>query len=252
MEVLTNPRQLDDPQDIDVAFWRPDSRSWEVAAFARQVPMALEGLGVPFVNSLPSCDRATNKLVSGLLFDAAGIPTPALQLAPQAWETDDELAMPAGAVITKPVEGKASREVKLFPSASTALDHLEEADGPFLIQQAIDWTQLVRLVMSRDGAVRYFEQANPEANAGPTITRVNSTWPEPVDKVPDDAESIAMAMLNAVGGDLMRADLLRDATGELWALEINASFGFPHEDERILTAFTRQLQIAAATGKPSH
>lgn len=245
IEILTDPRQLDDPRTFDAGFWRPDSRNLQVAAFARQVPMVLEGLGVPFVNSLDSCDRASNKLVSGRLFEAAGIATPATAVVPQPWESGGMPALPSGSVIAKPIEGKASRGVRLFPSAEAALSQLGSAGQAYLLQQPINWTQLLRIVVAQSGVVRGFTQENPDREE-PTISRVNGTWPAPNPKVPEDAEAMALAMLGAVGGDFMRADILRDNSNEIWALEINASFGFPHGDEVILREFSRQFDLASS------
>jgi glutathione synthase/RimK-type ligase-like ATP-grasp enzyme len=245
VEILTDPRQLTDPAGIEAAFWRPDSRDREVAAFSRQVPMILEGLRVPFVNSLGSCDRAFNKLVASRLFSAAGIPTPAVGPMPQHWEADDAAGLPSGSVIAKPVEGKASQGVTLFASAQAALDQLGDAADSYLLQEPISWTRMLRLIVTREGIVRGFVQPNPGGGAGPTVARIDEDWPPPAEDIPEDAEALGLAMLNAVGGDFMRADLLRDAAGELWALEINSSFGFPHDDAVVLREFCRQFDLAA-------
>lgn len=207
--------------------------------------MILDGLGVPFVNSLASCDRAFNKLVTSYLFIEAGIPTPAVQLMPQHWDSGDTSELLPGPVIVKPIEGKAGEGVRLFPSADEALSHLGDEAERYLLQRPIEWTQSLRLIVTSQGVVRGFLQPNPTGRAEPTISRVEGDWPSPAKEVPEDAELLAATMLDAVGGDLMRADLLRDASGKLWALEINSSFGFPHDDAVIVNEFSNQLRLAA-------
>jgi glutathione synthase/RimK-type ligase-like ATP-grasp enzyme len=245
VDVLTDPRQLASPVHIDVGFWRPDSRDRATAEFSRQVPIVLEGLGVPFVNSLASCDRAFNKLVAGCLFRAAGVPTPAVCLAPQRWEDAGSPPLLPGPVIAKPVEGKASEGIELFPSADSALRRLGDAAESYLLQQPIEWVQIFRLIVNRSGVVRGFVQSSPSGRAEPAIAGVEKAWPPPAEDIPEEAEALGVAMLNAVGGDLMRADILRDGAGKLWALEINSSFGFPHDDAVVLSEFSRQFRLAA-------
>jgi glutathione synthase/RimK-type ligase-like ATP-grasp enzyme len=248
--VLTDPRQIEqEPHAYDVGFWRPDSRSDAVAAFARQVPEILEGVGVPFVNSLASCDRAWSKYVSARLFVAAGLPVPHTVLAPQQWdETSPRLD---GTVVVKPVHGKAARGVEVYTDPDAALRAAAAAGEPTVLQSAIAWTELVRAVTTADGVLRAYEQPNPSAGPSPAIATFDRHAAVPLAQVPFDVEALASQMLAAVGGDLMRADMLRDSEGCLWALEINSSFGFPHDDPVIHGEFLRQFAAAAARRRVS-
>lgn len=247
-EVLTDPRRVACDVAYDVGFWRPDSRNEAVAAFARQVPLLLEAANVPFVNSLASCDRAWNKYVASRLFEAAGLQTPATRLAPKEWDAASP-SLPEGPVVAKPVEGKASRGVVAYPDLDAALAAVRSAREPYVLQQAIAWTELLRLVVTREGVVRFYVQPNPGGSPSAAVARFDRERAEPTEPVPEDAAALADAMLAAVDGDLMRADVLRDSDGALWALEVNASFGFPHGDRRILDSFVRQFRAAASRGR---
>ena len=243
-EIVTDPRQVANGQEFDAAFWRPDSRTPEIAAFARQAPVVLDALGVPFLNSLASVERASSKLVSHALLRHAGVDVPATWAAPRP---SIEAVSPDidGEVIIKPVWGKKARAVSVFGDVDAALRAARSSGEPMLLQPAIPWRFQYRCVMHAAGAVRVYrdESPTPRRAAVRTFDRCD---PRPVDEVAADVLEMANAMLVAVGGDLMRADILEDMDGRYWALEVNSSFGFPHDDRRVVDAFVSGLRAAAA------
>jgi glutathione synthase/RimK-type ligase-like ATP-grasp enzyme len=234
-EIITDPRQVASGPGFDAAFWRPDSRTREIAAFSRQAAVILDALGIPFLNSLASMERAGSKLVSHTLLSHAGLNVPTSWATPRAGA---HAAVPeiAGPVVVKPVWGKNARAVAVFPDAGEALRAARSLSEPTLLQSAIPWRFQYRCVMTPDRAVRVYrdESPTPDRAAVRTFNRFDAGA---VDEVDHAILEMAGAMLAAVGGDLMRADILEDEDGRYWALEINSSFGFPHDDQRVLEAF---------------
>jgi glutathione synthase/RimK-type ligase-like ATP-grasp enzyme len=240
--VLSDPRQLATDARFDVAMWRPDSRNAAVAAFAKQAAIVLDGLGTPFVNDLRSMDRAASKFVTHLLFARASVPGPETWLAPRA--TDSAHGIPDGPLIVKPVWGKRAGGVALCTSLDDARAHVERLGRPCLFQRPIAWRYQHRCVVTRERVVRVYRQENPDPSS-PVILRFDRHNPSAVADVPAAVSTMALAMIAAVGGDLMRSDLLEDAGGALWALEVNASFGFPHGDHAVVDAFLAEFERRA-------
>jgi glutathione synthase/RimK-type ligase-like ATP-grasp enzyme len=252
VRVLSDPRELLDVDlgRVDVGLWRPDSRNEQVAAFARQVPEILEGAGVPLLNSLASADRAANKFVSYVLFRAAGIPTPDTWLAPMDW--DAEVPIPEGPKIVKPLASKQGRDVANAATLNEAValaQHTSQRTGqPCILQTPIRWTRQLRVVVARDACIRVYDQQPGCVESERLVARFDRERPQEVLDPPPDVLQLARRMVSAVGGDLMRADVLVDGENRLWALEVNSSFGFPHDDTRVLHAFESELHRVARNG----
>jgi len=246
--VVTDPRALLDPSSgrgkaFDVGFWRPDSRDEEVAAFARQGADILEGQGVRFLNSLASSDRATNKFVSYALFRSRDLLSPPTWVPPQEWDSGTDI--PPGPKIVKPVGGKQGRGVKFAESLDAALDDLRHRDRLCILQQPIRWTKQLRVVATPDRWIRVYEQASATVESEKSVARFDAEAARVVEDPEDAVVLMGREMVRAVGGDLMRADLLMDNAARLFALEVNASFGFPHDDERVLKSFLTEMQRVA-------
>jgi glutathione synthase/RimK-type ligase-like ATP-grasp enzyme len=226
----------------DVAFWRPDSRDASIAAFSRQAAIILDGLGVPFLNSLSSMDRAGSKLVSQALFAAAGLAVIPSWLTPRpGGELEEDVE---GPLIVKPLWGKGTEGVAWCPTAEKALQAAWRLGQPSLLQRPVTWRSQYRCVTASGALVRAYRDENRAPGTVP-VRRFDrfSAVPEPT--VEPQVAELAIAMTGAVGGDLMRADILQDQVGALWALEVNSSFGFPHDDEVVLEAFLQGFKAKA-------
>lgn len=246
---------IDDPRVVltagadrwDVAFWRPDSRDAQAAAFARQAAALLDGLGVPFLNSLASGDRAASKLVSQGLFAAHGLPIVPTWVAPQPGHPLAD-GPSEGPLIVKPIWGRRAQGVVNCASLPEALDAVAALGAPALLQRPIQWHHQHRCVTTPDRVLRVFRDSNPEPRSA-AVRRFDRFTATPDPHPRAEVEDIARAMVAAVGGDLMRADVLEDAKGRLWALEVNSSFGFPHQDEVVLDAFLDGFRRLAGSSR---
>lgn len=140
-----------------------------------------------------------------------------------------------------------ARPPKGSPCASReeALQVAHALDQPSLLQQPVAWRYQHRCVCTDQGIIRSYKDENP-GRGSPTIRGFDRFAAMPEQTTNQRVAALAIAMIRAVGGDLMRADILEDDQGCLWALEINSSFGFPHDDQVILEAFLRGFADAAA------
>ena len=243
VDVISDPRQVLDAERWDVGFWRPDAKDASVAAFSRQAALILEGLGTPFLNDLTSMERAGSKVVSHALFAAARLPVVPMWLAPYPGRpfTHDV----QGPVVVKPIWGKRARGVALCNTLEAALEHARGLGMPAVLQEAVPWRYQYRCVATQREVVRIFrdENSTPKQGAIRRFDRVNA---QPFDSdVDEEIHALATTMVRAVGGDLMRADVLEDAAGRRWALEVNSSFGFPHHDQVVIDAFLASFRAAA-------
>lgn len=241
VSVITDPRALvnDDPRHFHVAFWRPDSRDQQIAAFARQAAEILEASRVPFLNSLASTDFATNKFVSYALFKGHGIRTPETWLEPQHWDIDNVFT--SGPKIVKPVGSKQGQEVTYAATVEEAVVKARSDDAVAIIQEPIRWTHQLRVVATQTRCIRAFQQEAPVQDSEQLVARFDARARLAVAEPSADVIALATRMVRAVRGDLMRADILVDPDGRLWALEVNASFGFPHDDPLVLEAFEVEM-----------
>jgi glutathione synthase/RimK-type ligase-like ATP-grasp enzyme len=242
-EIIDDPRRVLGDARWDVAFWRPDSRAATIAAFSRQAPVILDGLGVPFLNTLESMERAGSKLVSQALFTAASLPVIPSWLTPRPGRQLDEDIR--GPLIVKPLWGKKGEGVALCGSATEALEVAWRLGRPSLLQRPVLWRNQYRCVATPERLVRVYRDQNPEVGV-PAIRRFDRLAAIAEIGVPDEVAELAIAMIRAVDGDLMRADVLEDGEGGLWALEVNSSFGFPHDDEVVLDGFVQGFRAKVA------
>lgn len=242
-DVIDDPRQVLGAARWDAGFWRPDARSAEIAAYSRQAAVILEGLGTPFLNSLASMDRAASKLVSFALFTAAGLPVVSSWAAPRPGHTLDEDV--SGPLIVKPLWGKQARGVSLCPTVEEALTAAERLGAPALLQRPVPWRHQFRCVATPDDVIRVYRAENPRPDE-PTISRFDRSTAVPFEPVPPEVAGLATAMVATVGGDLMRADVLEGQDGRLQGLEVNASFGFRHDDSTVVEAILRGFARVAS------
>ena len=180
---------------------------------------ALGTLGLPVWNGARTIERCVDKAMTGFLLARAGIPTPG------AWAVEGRDAAAAvlgregGPLVLKPIFGSQGRGLQRI---ATAEDLPPEAvGGVYYLQRYMPPTG--------DG----FRDHRVFVCAGHVLaamTRHGTSWitnvhqggePEPLD--PDaNMESLSLRAAACVGARYAGVDLILDANGRPWVLEINS------------------------------
>jgi glutathione synthase/RimK-type ligase-like ATP-grasp enzyme len=145
-------------------------------------------------------------------------------------------------LVVKPLYGARGEGVVLCSSPEEAYAHEQELGRPCLLQELVPSARCLRALTTRRGVVALYEKRmEPEefvvANVARGAERVSVFDPR--------AAGLALAMLEAVSGDIGGVDILVDAADRYWALEVNLGFGFELEDERVGEAFVALVEEKA-------
>lgn len=202
----------------------------------RTLPRALRAAqylafrGVRFLNDPDVTLRAKDKLLCHALYNDAGLPQPeTLHLLDLAGSSE----LPWAKAVVKPVAGERGNGVQLVSSLEEAFAHADAIKSECLIQPYIDAVG-VRVVATRDRAVFAVEKV--KAESGWMATFAAGAARREVEVIPAAYEELAVAMTQAVDGDILGHDLLATATGEVYALESNTDFGLVDvKDEELTT-----------------
>ncbi len=213
-------------------------RELPAAAFVRGVPggtleqvvlrldvlHGLRELGVPVYNDARAIEKSVDKAMTSFLLHRAGVPTP------PTWATEDSAT--ARRILIKTLSEGASLVAKpLFGSQGKGLQHLEEipAEAPMDAGVAylqrwlppggsryLDWRVLV--IGNRAVAAMRRESRHWITNLA------QGAKPRPVDI--DDAENADLAYwavlaARALGMDYAGVDVMRDAEGRPFVIEVN-------------------------------
>ena len=214
---------------------------------------ALETLakrGVIVLNDGPSLARAHDKLATAHALAAAGVPHPAtLHAAP--WTGWPELEPP---VVLKPRFGSWGRDVVRCETRSALALALKEARCRVwfnatggVVQSLVPPSGYdLRLIVA---AGRVVGAVSRHARAGEWRTNVALGARRVPVVPPPDAEVLAVAAAEALGGDLMGVDLLPTPDGGWTVLEVNGAADFTAAyslGEEVFTAARRALTERAA------
>ncbi len=186
---------------------------------------ALEHMGVVVWNPARAVERCVDKAATGFLLARAGVPTP------DAWVVEGHVAAAAvvraqgGVLVSKPLFGAQGRGL-LRVEREADLPADAEVGGVHYLQRHVGGA----------AAAEYFDHrvlvvAGELAGA---MTRRSGDWvtnmrrgarAEPL--VPDgEMAGLAVAAAAAVGARCAGVDLMRDAAGRLWVLEVNSMPGW--------------------------
>jgi len=206
----------------------------------------LELLGVPYVGAGPgACRLAFDKPVAKSIVAREGIHTPASVALPH--ETFREVGAKAIMdllvgrlglpLIVKPNKGGSSLGCHLVRTAEELPGAMVGcfAYGPTaLVEQHIDGTEIAVTVVDTGQGPRALPAVGIEADGGIydysaryTAGQVEFVTPAPLDgDVADECARVAVAAHQALGlRDLSRSDLIVDAAGVPWFLEVNVAPG---------------------------
>ena len=201
--------------------------SLEQVIFRMDALHALRARGVRVVNSPRALEAAIDKYLALVRLSTAGLPVPATIACECADELDAAFERLGRDVVSKPLFGSEGREIVRLQSA---------ADLAVLAQKMRHESRvayLQRYLPSADGDLRvlvaYGEvlcAMRRRAPAGDWVTNVarggRGELIEADDEVADLGRRAAVALDCSVAG----VDLLRDETGRIWILEVNAVPGW--------------------------
>ena len=220
----------------------------EVAAFAPTMQLAalLEAAGMPLLNPLRSIVASADKLATHAVWAAHGLRQP--QTVPldsaRAWPD------PGRPMVLKPTLGDGARNIALVESLAEARgieaawreDEAAggERRGPALLQEWVREPACTRLFATPAATSPAYEKSR---HPGALIT--HGTVYAAVREPPSAMAGLARSMVATLGGGLMGVDILTDADGLHWALEVNAPFGFDVTD-RAQGDFVASAAVAAA------
>lgn len=194
----------------------------------------LEERGVPLINSLRSHVIAADKMKSQEAFLEAGLSPP------PAWGMNEWLPPEIYPVICKPISGSRGDGIALVGSKEEAERHESIEGRDCMLQEFVPSARCLRVICSQDRVVRVYEKrvepGEIVASVARGAERIARVHPSP------EVERMAMKMVRAVGGGLMGVDILEDAEGNLWPLEINSSFAFDPEDDVVISAFVDKAE----------
>ena len=229
---LTDPPAAIDGVDVLVDRCLATSRSVHITQFA-------EAYGVPVVNSAETATVCANKVRNSLVLSAAGVPTPATEVAfttDTALEIVESFGYPC---VLKPVVGSWGRLMAKLDSRSAAeavLEHKETLGHYehkiFYIQEFVDKPGRDIRVVAVDG--------EPVG----AMTRTSDHWltnaaqgaETAAFELDDEARRLVARASEAVGGGLLGVDLMEvggRGNGEYTVHEVNHTVEFKALNEAV-------------------
>jgi RimK family alpha-L-glutamate ligase len=183
---------------------------------------ALRELGVPVWNDARAIERCVDKSTTSFLMAKAGIPTPA------TWTVESLDAARAiarrelanGPLVLKPLFGSQGRGLLLIAKIED-LPPPDAVAGVYYLQRFVgvkrDGFRDMRLLALRGRVV-----AAMVRHADSWITNIKQGG-RPIAAVADgEVKALALAAAEAVGADLAGVDIVRDASGRPFVLEVNS------------------------------
>lgn len=179
--------------------------------------------GVTVINSAESIHNCNDKLRARVLMQDAGVPVPATYTAPNQISNDD---CDSGIVI-RPVRHAQGRNLYVtygYDSLVTKLRELNYGEGNYYLSALIEKVAEYRVFVANGRAVWVAEKTpgNPDDVAwnvarGGRFDNVKwSEWPMP-------AVRAAVAASNVIGTDFAGVDVMLDAEGRAYVLELNSA-----------------------------
>lgn len=219
--LITSPRDISEQFDCLIPRWIFEGSSLPPAASAS---LALEQQGSQPVNSTSAMLRSTDKLLSKQLFSATGLPVPVLyDGAPGDWICKPRVGSMGGNIVTG--------------SDPLLIDRLLlDAPEPYLVEKQIPAARMWRVICSSSktlGSYSWLPQAGSFSALGADYDF------QPASLL---VTEFAQAMVSAVGGDIMGCDILEDPQGNLYAIEINGSFGLIPFEGSLTSAWVDQIE----------
>jgi glutathione synthase/RimK-type ligase-like ATP-grasp enzyme len=203
---------------------------------------ALVQSGIPMLNSRDSRRRCENKALAHLAFEACGIAQPPSFV----WSADgvrDRQVEWQGETLLKPLYGNRSSGIEICDSLSEALERAAGRQEDLLLQQMIWPARCWRIAVGRTAGIidPYWRRPPGESHRVLSIStgsRIDRSG------YSERLGDLALAMLEAVDGDLLAVDIL-ESEDAVYALEINHNFDAHGGDAPAADAFLHEIQRKA-------
>jgi RimK family alpha-L-glutamate ligase len=187
---------------------------------------SLEERGTVVVNSPRAIERSVDKFYTDALLAQAGLPTPETVVCEGV---DDAMAAVAamGDVIIKPLFGSMGHGLVRVSDPDTALRvvrALAQVRSVFYVQRALDHRgRDVRAFVIGGRVLAAIERQAPPDDWRSNVSR--GARPRAC-ALPDEWARLAIRAAAAIGADYAGVDLLRDANGSVFVLEVNGIPGW--------------------------
>jgi glutathione synthase/RimK-type ligase-like ATP-grasp enzyme len=198
--------------------------------------------GIPMLNSREARRRCENKALAHLAFEERGIAQPSSFVVNYEGFCDRE-ALWDGETIIKPLYGNRSSGIEVYATPQEALERARDRREDLLVQQMVWPARCWRVAVGRTAGVidPYWRRPPQETDrvlsisTGSTIAR---------DGYSERIGTVAAAMLEAVGGDILAVDIL-ETEAEVYALEINHNFDAHGGDAPAAAGFAQEIDRLA-------
>jgi RimK family alpha-L-glutamate ligase len=184
---------------------------------------ALGRLGVPVWNSAKAIENCVDKSMTTFLLDQAGLPTPATFAVEGLSAAQAVVAReaPSGPLVLKPLFGAQGRGIRLIRDAAD-LPTEEEINGVYYLQRYVARAgppfRDYRVFVCARQVVAMMARRGED-----WITNVNrGAAPEHIAGADAELEALALASADAVGTAFAGVDIVADADGRYFVLEVNS------------------------------
>ncbi|MBI4585195.1 MAG: RimK family alpha-L-glutamate ligase [Planctomycetes bacterium] len=213
--------------------------SLEQVVFRMDVLQRLVARGIPVINSPRAVECAVDKYLALARLSAAGLPVPRTRACEGARQALEDFEALGGDVVVKPLFGSEGRGLMRISDPDLALRafHALERAGAVIYQQQFirhpGWDLRV-LVLGERVCAAMRRRVAPPFTSGAVPNLAGAEWRtniarggrgEPADLSKEAAE-LAIQAAAAVGTEIAGVDLLPDAQGNLYAIEVNSSPGW--------------------------
>ena len=186
-----------------------------------------ERRGVRVCNTPAALEVCVDKFATSSRLAAAALPTPRSRVCQTARQALDHFAALGGDVVVKPLFGSEGRGLMHITDAEwmwRTATTLEQLRAVLYLQEFIRHPGWDVRVLVLDGVVlggmrRVAREAEWRTNVAQGAS--GQPW-----QVGDTERKLALAAAAAVGGAFVGVDLLRDAQGHWWILEVNGVPGW--------------------------
>lgn len=194
--------------------------------------------GPPMLNGREARLMCEDKGLAHLAFEERGIAQPesfvigrdGIADRGQTWE---------GETVLKPLAGSRGAGIEILPSLDDAVTRGIERREDLLVQRLLWPARSWRVIVGREvGVVDPYWRRPPKS--GERVLSISTGARIVRERLPADGEVVALAMLEAIGGDLLAVDLLETRDG-FHALEINHNFDAHGGTDPAVAAFEAEI-----------